>query len=92
MLAQLRAALLEDGFEFHYKRLIDVESESVSYSKAFSRNVTGSMNDLAELASYSMEEQGGSPEETTRMLNSSPFSIIGNASPRQVFQRTSFRG
>ena len=92
MLAQLRAALLEDGFEFHYKRLIDVESESVSYSKAFSRNVTGSMNDLAELASYSMEEQGRSPEEATRMLNSSPFSIIGNASPRQVFQRTSFRG
>ncbi len=92
MIAQLRAALLEDGFEFHYKRLIDRESDTVSYSKAFSRSVTGSMNDLAELSSFSLEDQGRSAEQTTRMLNSTPFSVIDNASPRQVFQRTSFRG
>ena len=92
LFAQLRASMLEDGFEFHYKRLIDVATDAVSYSRAFSRNVTGSMNDLAELSSYSMEEQGKTPEQTTRMLNSTPFSIIGNASPRSVFQRTSFRG
>jgi len=91
MFAYLRAAMLEDGFEFHYKRLIDVASDAVSYSKSFNRGVTGAMNDLAELASYSMEEQGRSTEETTRVLNASSFSVLGQASPRQIFRRTGFR-
>lgn len=92
MLAQLRAAMIEDGFEFHYKRLIDVESDVPSYSKAFSRGVIGSMNDLAEMASYGIEQQGKSPEETTRMLNATTFSVIGQATPREAFLHTGFRG
>lgn len=91
MLAQLRAAMIEDGFEFHYKRLIDVDSDSVSYSKAFSRGVIGSMNDMVELATYSLEVQEKSPAETSRIVNGTPFSVLEQTSPRQAFQHLSFR-
>jgi len=92
MLAQLRATMMEDGFEFHYKRLIDVESDAPSYSKALSRGVIGSMHDMAELACYSLEVQGKSPEQVTRMINETPFSVIGGSGPRDVFRHMSFRG
>lgn len=91
MLAQLRAAMIGDGFEFHYKRLIDVESDAVSYSKAFSRSVIGSMNDLAELSSYSIEVEGKSPEQVTQFVNSTTFSVIDHLTPRDAFLHTGFR-
>jgi hypothetical protein len=92
MHAQLRATMMEDGFEFHYKRLVDVEADVLSYSKALSRGVSGSMNDMAELACYSLEVQEKSLEQVTRLLNDTRFSVIGGSGPRDVFRRMSFRG
>ena len=91
MLAQLRASMMEDGFEFHYKRLVDVESDAPSYSKALSRGLIGSMNDMAELACYSLEVQGKTPEQVTRIINDTPFSVIGGSDPRDLFRHMSFR-
>lgn len=91
MFAHIRATMLEDGFEFHYKRLVDVEPNLVSYSKAFSRGVIGSMNDMVELASYMIEVQEKSPDEAARTINDTTFSVLGRTSPRRSFQRLSFR-
>lgn len=91
MLAQLRAAMIDDGFEFHYKRLIDVESDTVSYSKAFSRSVIGSMNDMVEMATFSIEVQRKTLTETFQVLNGTTFSVLERKSPRTAFQRLSFR-
>lgn len=91
MLAHLRALLLDDGFEFHVKRLIDAESDAVHYSRPFLRGVATAMSDLVELANHGIEFEEQGPDAVARQMNATPMAVLGQATPREAFRHLNFR-
>lgn len=78
--------MVEDGFEFIYRRLIAPATEEVAFSKALNRSVTGSMNDLVRCARLWLFERDLSPLDTSFKLNDIPMSALQYRRQREVFK------
>lgn len=77
--------LKDDGLSFLYKILIASASFTVQFSKALSRSVTGSMNDMIFHAKAWLTEDKLSPQQASFLLNDIPFSSLDYRKPREVF-------
>lgn len=92
-LANLRDFMKDDGLQFIYERLIVPNASSVCFGKAFSRSVTGSMNELIVTASLYLAEGDLPPHEVGLKLNDTLLSSLKGvdgkayAKPREVFSR-----
>lgn len=82
----LDEALRSDGLQDWRERTKGWELEGALFSKALNRSVTGSMNDLVVHAKYFLSEEGLSSFQTSVCLNETPFSYLGYATPREVFE------
>ena len=83
--------MADDGQEFIYRKFIAPASASVSFSKALSRSVTGSMNDLIFHAKAWLAD-GLSPHDVAFKLNDIPFSSLDYRKPREVFKALHLAG
>jgi hypothetical protein len=84
-LSALRGFMEDDGLLFIYERFIAPASGTVQFSKALSRSVTGSMNDLIFHAKVWLTERELSTHDTAFKLNEIPFSPFKYRKPREVF-------
>jgi hypothetical protein len=75
-----------DGQAFDFERFIAPAIEKVSFAKALSRSVTGSMNDLIYHAKMWLTEGELSPFDASVKLNEIPMSALDYANPREVFK------
>ncbi len=85
LLAGLGKVMREDGFRFHFDRLVAPSSAGVLLAKALNRSVTGSMNELVYLARLFLTEDGLSPYESSFRLNRTPMGRLGYAFPVEAF-------
>ena len=85
-LSALREFLPADGNEFIFRKFIAPVSGKVRFSKALSRSVTGSVNDLVYHATMWMVERELSPFDASFKLNDIPFSALGYKNPREAFK------
>jgi hypothetical protein len=85
-LESIREFMVDDGQEFIYERFIAPASETVRFSKALSRSVTGSVNDLVFHAKMWLIERDLSPHETSFRLNEIPMSGFDYRNPREAFK------
>lgn len=89
----IREALIADGQQFVYERFIAPSSAEVQYAKTLNRGVTGSMNDLINLAKYSLENNDIAPYSLAADLNEVLLSYLGTPEthgydrPTNVFRR-----
>jgi len=74
-----------DGLEFIYRRFVEPDTETIRFSKALNRSVTGSMNDLVYHAQVWLIELGLSTLAVSFRLNEMPMSAINYRFPREVF-------
>jgi hypothetical protein len=84
-LSHLREFMCRDGNEFVFRRFIAPASGKVLFSKASSRSVIGSMNDLVACAKTFMREDGMSPFDAASALNDMPMSVLQYRTPREAF-------
>jgi hypothetical protein len=82
----LREFMVDDGQEFIYRRFIAPATETVRFSKALNRSITGSMNDLVFHAKMWLIERDLSPYDTSFRLNEIPMSGLDYRSPREAFK------
>ena len=75
----------EDGFKLIFERIIMPSMNVISFSKALSRSVTGSMNDLEFQAKTILCGGTVSPWDVSGELNDIPFSYIEYKRPRDMF-------
>lgn len=83
---QLREFMIDDGQEFIYRRLIAPATSEVHFSKALSRSVTGSMNDLIFHAKVWLTEGELAPHDVGFKLNDIPMGALDYAKPRERFK------
>lgn len=81
------AVLKDDGHEFIFTRLVAPAAAAVTFSKAFDRSVTGSMNDLTYQAQGHIIEGLMSPHATSFRLNDAPMGSLKYDSPRERFMK-----
>ncbi|PQO27594.1 hypothetical protein C5Y96_18885 [Blastopirellula marina] len=86
MLSTIREVMEEDGLSLVYQKLVAPSSATVVFSKAFSRSITGSMNDHILASKLFLGEVDLSLHETSFKLNSTPLSAIEYGSPRNAMQ------
>jgi hypothetical protein len=83
----IREFMVGDGFEFVCELIFaPTTTESILFSKALNRSVTGSMNDLIYHAKSYLVERGLSPFDTAVQLNDIPMSALRYQRPRNVFK------
>ena len=75
----------EDGFRLIFERLIMLNMNVISLSKALSRSVTGSMNDLEFQAKTILCGGTVSPWDLSNKLNEIPFSYLKYKRPKDMF-------
>ncbi len=76
-----------DGFEFQFRRFVVPDAKEVLFSKVINRRVTGSMNDLIQMAQWHLAEGQLSPFETAQLINQSPMSYLDYDNPREAFSK-----
>jgi hypothetical protein len=86
----IREFLEADGHRGVYERSVAPLLGSVRFAKALNRSVTGSMNDLAKMASFYLEEGDLSFIEISSRLKDTPMTGLKHAGsthgiPRDVF-------
>jgi len=86
VLEAIREYMSADGLEFIFRRFIAPASGTVQFSKALSRSVTGSTNDLMVHAKRWLIERELSPHDTSFRLNDIPFLSLNSRTPREVFK------
>ncbi len=74
------------GYESVFEKFIVPSMDSVRFSKALNRSVTGSMNDFIFQAKYELIEPELSLNEISFRLNESPMSYLDYGMPKNVFQ------
>ncbi len=79
----------DDGYCFRYERWIIPSMESVTFSKALNRSVTGSMNDLVFMAKTRLVERDVSPYDVSFWLNETPMSYLKYRNPKDAFEALS---
>ena len=75
-----------DGHEPTFEKFIVPSMDTVRFSKALNRSVTGSMNDFIFQAKYELIEPELSLNEISFRLNECPMSYLDRGIPRDVFQ------
>ena len=75
-----------DGFESIYEKFIIPAWERVFFSKTLNRSVTGSMNDLTNLAKFHLVKYSISPYDLSFKLNETPMKSLGYISPKEAFK------
>ena len=92
-LSTIREFMEDDGQEFVYRRFVAPSSETVSFAKAFSRSVTGSMNELVQTAKRLLREEEISPHEIGFQVNDILLSALSRSKsdfywkPNEAFKR-----
>ena len=86
ILSTVREVMEDDGLSLAYQKLVAPSSATVVFSKAFSRSVTGSMNDHIMASKLFLGEVELSPHETSFKLNCTPLSAIKYGNPRKAIQ------
>ena len=84
-ISSLSELMEDDGFQFIRDRAFLPETSSISFSKALSRSVTGSMNELALYAQAILSETEISPYDLSFKLNDMLLSYIDYVRPREAF-------
>ena len=74
------------GYESIFEKFIVPSMDTVHFSKALNRSVTGSMNDFIFQAKYELIEPELSLNEISFLLNESPMSYLDRGMPKDVFQ------
>jgi len=88
VLRSMREFLTSQGHECIWDRFIAPHLTEIAFSRAFSRQVTGSMNDIEFQAKVTMHYHGVSPHELSVRLNEVPFTMLpGFARPCDVFPK-----
>jgi hypothetical protein len=85
-LTHMREFLPSDGNEFIFRRFIAPASGEVWFSKALSKAITGSMNDLVFHAKVHLIRYNVPPGEIFWTLNDMPMSYLDYKSPRAAFK------
>ena len=91
-LSTIREFMQDDGQQFAYQRFIAPASATVTFAKAFSRSVTGSMNELIAYATLWLTEGEMSPHDVGFKLNDILISSLpvpdgrGYGRPREAFK------
>jgi hypothetical protein len=82
----IKDTLKSDGFEFQYKRFVEPDITSVTFSKNSNRRVIGSMNEMIYFAKVIFpEEKSITPYEATKEINGLILSILKYNTPREEF-------
>jgi hypothetical protein len=87
MLDNLRDLTRDDGFQSIYEKCIAPETARFFLAKAFSRSVTGSMNEIEFRAKFHLSRKETSPYDVSFLLNKVPMSYLEYESPREAFER-----
>ncbi len=74
------------GYESIVEKFIVPSMDTVRFSKALNRSVTGSMNDFIFQAKYELIEPELSLNEISFLLNECPMSYLDRGMPKDVFQ------
>jgi len=88
----IREFTADDGQQFIYREFIAPESGTVSFAKALSRSVTGSMNDHIQAAKLMLADDMA-PSDIGYRLNETPMSALVDSEgrrygyPKEVFTR-----
>lgn len=90
LFAYVKARLLDDGFEFLFRRLIDQDNEKTTFSKPLNAQSIGALEDVTELLQHYLTEAGLDADEAARKINEMPFSILGQLCPREAFKAMTF--
>ena len=91
-LSSIREFMQDDGQEFVYRRFIAPAGETLSFSRALNRSVTGSMNDLINHATLWLIEDDLSPQDVGFGLNDVLLSALTRSKtdfyrkPREAFK------
>ncbi len=76
----------DDGHRFIFERLIAPSMDTISFSKALNRAVTGSMNDLIMQAKIYLANRPLSPHDVSLRLNDAPMSYLDYDRPKRAFR------
>ena len=82
----MREFMVADGDEFMFRKFVAPASAQVQFSKALSRSVTGSMNDLVRCGMFWLVERELSPFDTSFKLNETPMSALDYRNAREAFK------
>lgn len=91
-LSTIREFMVDDGQAFAYQRFVAPASETVTFAKALSRSVTGSMNDLIKFTKHWLVEEEISPYDVGFKLNDILLSALtreksqGYGKPNEAFK------
>jgi hypothetical protein len=91
-LSRVGLQALEDGFEDEdlgsvFETRIRACDSPLTVAKAYSRKVTGSLNEQIHYAKYVLEEQEATPWELAEKLNGNILSSIDYNTPREALRR-----
>ena len=89
-LSAIRDVMVDDGFEFIYRRLVAPATKTVRFASAMNRSVTGSMNDLIYHAKVWLTEDDLSPFDVSFKINDMPMSALDYRKPREAFKALDF--
>jgi hypothetical protein len=90
LFAHLQERLLNDGFEFLYKRLIDTQGGDVLYARPLNLTAIGTLRDLAEIAAHYIEAERLTPDEAANRINTVSLAAANHHTPRDAFRSLSF--
>ena len=92
-LSTIRELLEDDGQAFTYQKFIAPSTDTVTFAKARSRSVTGSMNELIKFAEHWLAEEDLSPHDVGFKLNDILLSALARSKsdfywkPREAFKQ-----
>ena len=82
----MRDVIRSDGHESIFEKFILPSMDTIRFSKALNRSVTGSMNDFIFQAKYELIELELSLNEISFRLNECPMSYLDRGMPKGVFR------
>ena len=83
---RMRDVIRSDGHEPIFEKFILPSMDTIRFSKALNRSVTGSMNDFIFQAKYELIEPELSLNEISFRLNECPMSYLDRGMPKGVFR------
>ena len=89
---RLQGHIVRDGFEFLYKRLINSDGDTISYTCPLNDVITASLEQLARKVVSQVKQRRVSTDEVTETLNGSPLPLIRHERPRDRFRTLTFQG
>ena len=91
VISSLSEFMKDDGFLFIRDRVFLPDTESISFSKALNRSVTGSMNELVMFAQAILTEEEISPYDVSFRLNKFLLSYLDYEYPHDAFGKMKIR-